>query len=184
MIMLWGEHSCALRGNRANRESATMTTNHIGRHLPTVGSVGVLCSTALGMGCCAPGIIAAWATLVGSVGLGVLLRLDIVVPILYASLAVTFVGLWWSYRSHRNPYPLVLGGIGGLLLLSPFYMALDLSLFFALLAIGVASVWAASLWGTVLMRLADGSVCRPSAWVSRGADRRRRAGGLWFAHRW
>ncbi len=160
-----------------------MTTDNIGRHLPTFGSIGVLCTTALGMGCCAPGIFAAWATLVGSVGLGVLVRLDMLVPILYVSLAVTLAGLWWSYRSHRNPYPLVLGGIGSLLLLYPFYAALDLSLFFALLYTGLGSVWAASLWGTVLMRLANGSVCRPSPWLSRGADMVRRAGGQWFPHR-
>ena len=71
-----------------------MRLAHLGHRLDKPGYVGVLCTTALGMGCCAPGIFAAFASLVGSVGLGFLVRLDILMPTLYGSLAVTLAGLW------------------------------------------------------------------------------------------
>ena len=57
-----------------------MRLAHLGHRLDKPGYVGVLCTTALGMGCCAPGIFAAFASLVGSVGLGFLVRLDILMP--------------------------------------------------------------------------------------------------------
>lgn len=142
----------------------------IGHCLDKLGYGGALFATALGMGCCAPGIFAALASLVGSVGLGVLVRLDILMPILYASLAVTLAGLALSYRSHRQPYPLALGAIGGACLLYPFHMPLDLSIFFVLIYTGLGSLLAASLWwGTVLIGLASRSSCCPSPSPSSGA---------------
>ncbi len=140
-----------------------MRLAHLGHRLDKPGYVGVLCTTALGMGWWAPGIFAAFASLVGSVGLGFLVRLDILMPILYGSLAVTLAGLWLASRRHRKPYPVVLGALGGACLLYPFHMPLDLSIFFVLIFTGLGSVLAASLWGTVLIgRASRSSYCPPS----------------------
>lgn len=144
-----------------------MIGEKIGHGLDKLGYVGALFSTALGMGCCAPGIFAAFASLVGSLGLGFLLSLDILMPVLYASLAVTLTGLSLSYRYHRKPYPLALGAIGGALLLYPFHTALELSTFFVLIYAGLGSLFASSLWGTVLIGLLARSSRSPAPSTSR-----------------
>jgi hypothetical protein len=104
------------------------------------------------------------------VGLGVLLRLDILMPILYAALAITLAGLTLAYRSHRTPYPLALGVIGAALVLYPFHTVLELAVFFVLIFTGWGSLLAASLWGTIVLTGPGRFTCRLFPSPSRGTD--------------
>ena len=118
----------------------------------SLGSLGTIFSTSLAMGCCA-GLLAPLA----SAGAAVLpfLSPSFQMPLLYATGALTLVGLVLSYRSHRSGLVLFLGFLGLLLLLIPFHTALEVNLFYLLIGLGLGILLIAS-WGPLIWRFFNG----------------------------
>src|SRR3989442_8396384 len=100
-----------------------------------LGSVGTIFSTSMAMGCCA-GLLAP----LSSIGAAAFpfLKPSLQMPLLYATGALTLTGLVLSYRSHCSALFLFLGFLGLVLLLIPFHTALEVSVFYLLIALGVS----------------------------------------------
>ncbi|MCZ6842555.1 MAG: MerC domain-containing protein, partial [SAR324 cluster bacterium] len=87
--------------------------------------------------------IAPLVALVMAIGLGFMLTLTILLPLLIVSLLIGGYGLWRSWRRHGNPYPLLLHGLSGALVAVLIYFILhDLPVIW----VGLAGVLAAALW--------------------------------------
>lgn len=121
------------------------------KHLDKLGAFGAVIATLLGLGCCLP--LTPLAPLVSLLGLHVLFNTPLIfysTELLYGAVLLGLGGMALAFRRHRSPYPLLLGFVGAISLLYPFHVALDLSLFFASIYIGLGSFLAATLWGIVL----------------------------------
>ncbi len=95
------------------------------------------------MGCC----VGLLAPLASAMTLALpFLNSSLQMPLLYSTIALTVVGLVLSYRRQRSAFNLVLGFSGAVLLLIPFHTALELSLFYLLIGLGLGSLFLAS-WG-------------------------------------
>lgn len=120
-------------------------------HLDKLGAFGAVIATLLGLGCCLP--LTPLAPLVSLLGLHVLFNTALVfysTELLYGTVLLGLGGMALAFRRHRSPYPLLLGFVGAITLLYPFHTALDLSLFFAFIYVGLGSFLVATLWGIVL----------------------------------
>lgn len=117
-----------------------------------LGSLGTILSTSMAMGCCA-GLLAPLA----SVEAAALPFLDpsFQMPLLYATAALTLIGLVLSYLRQRSIFFLILGLLGIVLLLIPFHTALEVSLFYLLVGLGLGSLILAS-WGPLVWRFRNG----------------------------
>jgi len=119
----------------------------------SLGSLGTIFSTSLAMGCCA-GLFAPAA----SVAAATLPFLDssFQMPLLYAAVVVTLSGLVISYRRQGAISPLLLGLVGAFLLLVPFHEALELSLFYLFIGMGLSALLVAS-WMPLIRRCVCGN---------------------------
>jgi hypothetical protein len=119
-----------------------------GVYLSGLGAMGTIFSASLAMGCCA-GLLAP----VASVGAATLPFLDssFQMPLLYAAVVVTLFGLVISYRRQGSISPLLLGLLGAFLLLVPFHEALELSLFYLFISVGLSALLVAS-WLPLIRR--------------------------------
>ena len=86
--------------------------------------------------------IAPLVTLVMAVGLGFIIALTILLPLLLFFLAVGAFGLWRSQRRHRKPFPLILHATSGLLILGLLFSRLHGPLVW----VGLAGILAAAIW--------------------------------------
>jgi len=116
--------------------------------LSGLGSIGTIYSTSLAMGCCA-----GWLAPLASSAAFALPFLDssLQMPLLYATVSVSVTGLVISYRSLHSAFYLLSGVLGGVLLLIPFHTALEVSLFYLLIGLGLGLLlfasWGPLIWG-------------------------------------
>ena len=109
--------------------------------LVIAGLVGSIFSTL----CCIG--IAPLVALVSTLGLGFMLTLTILLPLLVVFLCVGGLGLWISYRRHGVPYPLALHGVGGGLVVVLIYFVIHTGPW---IWIGMGGVVAATIWNIKL----------------------------------
>lgn len=124
-----------------------------GFYLGGLGAVGTIFSASLAMGCCA-GLLAP----VASVAAAALLFMEpsFQMPLLYATIVATLVGLVIFYRRQGFISPLVLGLSGALFLLVPFHEALEVSLFYLFIGVGLSALLVAS-WAPLVWRFFCGN---------------------------
>ncbi len=123
--------SCAPARGRGRRNPLLLVTGLIGMVFSTLCCIG----------------LAPLITLVMAIGLGFILTLAILLPLLITSLLIGGLGLWRSYRRHGNVYPLLLHIVGGAMMVVLIYFILhDLPW----LWVGMAGVFAAALWNVRL----------------------------------
>ena len=115
------------------------------------GSLGTIFSTSLAMGCCA-GLLAPLAS-AGAAALP-FLSPSFQMPLLYAGISLTLIGLVLSHRHQRGGFYLVSGLLGALLLLIPFHAALEVGLFYLLIGLGLGTLFLAS-WGSLVWRFVN-----------------------------
>lgn len=122
-------------------------------YLSWVSSVGTIFSTSLAIGCCA-GFLAP----VASVAAAALpfFEPSFQMPLLYATVVATLVGLVIFYRRQGFISPLVLGLSGAFFLLVPFHEALELSLFYLFIGVGLSALLVAS-WAPLIWRCVSGN---------------------------
>ena len=124
-----------------------------GFYLRGLGAVATIFSASLAMGCCA-GLLAP----VASVTAAALLFTEpsFQMPLLYATVVATLVGLLIFYRRQGFITPLVLGLLGAFFLLVPFHEALELSLFYLFIGVGLSALLVAS-WAPLVWRFFCGN---------------------------
>jgi mercuric ion transport protein len=107
-----------------------------------IGPLGTL-FTAL---CCigTPALLA----FLSSMGLGFIINDAILLPLLVLFLAVSIMGLYYSYKGHGYRRPLILGGASSLFILIFVYGWFLKPLVY----LGLAGLIAASVWNIVLKR--------------------------------
>lgn len=112
-----------------------------------LGSLGTVFSTAAAMGCCA-GVLAPLAS-IAAVGVPLFDSPSFQMPALYAAVGVTLIGLVAAYRRHRSLWFVILGAAGATILLIPFHMALEVSVFNLLIGLGLGGILLGS-WGPLV----------------------------------
>ena len=112
-----------------------------GFYLSGLGAVATIFSASLAMDCCA-GLLAP----VASVTAAALpfTEPSFQMPLLYATVVATLVGLVIFYRRQGFITPLVLDLLGAFFLLVPFHEALELSLFYLFIGVGLSALLVAS----------------------------------------
>jgi mercuric ion transport protein len=80
-------------------------------HLDKLGVIGSFVAALCCLG--APGAF----SIVASIGLGILIKDAILLPLMVLFLLVTVIGLYLGYRSHRRVSPLILGIVSSLIAL-------------------------------------------------------------------
>lgn len=131
--MARGKNAAVLEGRDGPFSPASSRGNPL---WVVVGLVGSLFASL----CCIG--IAPLVTLVTTVGLGFMLSLTVLPPLFAFFVAVGASGLWYSYRRHRNPFPLILQLAGGLVVLVLLYGPLHGPLVW----IGLGAVIVAAAW--------------------------------------
>lgn len=116
---------------------------HGGTLLGAAGGFGSVLSATAGLGCCA-GAFTPAVTAVSAASLGVFDQTRVQLPFLYFALALSLIGLAVSYRRHRRPWALFLAGATTAILLIPFHVALDVTIFQNLFSAGVLGLILAS----------------------------------------
>lgn len=114
-----------------------------GTLLGAAGGFGSVLSATAGLGCCA-GAFTPAVTAVSAATLGVFDQSRVQLPFLYVALALSLIGLVVSYRRHRRPWALLLAGAAGTILLVPFHVALDVTIFQSMFSVGVLGLVLAS----------------------------------------
>lgn len=114
-----------------------------GALLGAAGGFGSVLSATAGLGCCA-GVFAPALTAVSAATLGVFDQARVQLPFLYFALALSLIGLTVSYRRHRRPWALLLAGLAAAILLIPFHVVLDVTVFQGMFSIGVLALVLAS----------------------------------------
>ncbi|MBI2458553.1 MAG: MerC family mercury resistance protein [candidate division NC10 bacterium] len=114
-----------------------------GTLLGAAGGFGSVLSATAGLGCCA-GAFAPAVTAVSAATLGVFDQSRVQLPFLYFALALSLIGLAVSYRRHRRPWALLLAGAATAILLIPFHVALDVTLFQQMFSVGILGLVLAS----------------------------------------
>ncbi len=107
------------------------------------------------------------ATLVSALGLGVLVRTDVGVPVLYFFLAFNLATLLWSARIHRRPHPVLLSLGGAGLLVYVWNHALEVWIWLTLMYTGVALVLTATILNLRFQRRCQRRVPAPPATTER-----------------
>ncbi len=105
-------------------------------YLEKVGPLGTL-FTAL---CCVgtPGVIA----FLSAIGAGFLINDAILLPLLIIFLAASIAGLCFSFKRHKNRWPLILGGVSAFIILFFAYgMFIRPLVYLGLLGLVGASIW-------------------------------------------
>jgi hypothetical protein len=128
-----------LRPWRLKRPSLDLLGNLLGAGGATFSALAMLV-------CCG---FTGVANLVSAVGLGMLVRTDVGLPVLYVFLAFNLATLLWSARTHRRPYPVLLSLGGAGLLHYVWNHALEVWVWLTVMYAGVALVLLASglnLW--------------------------------------
>lgn len=132
----------------------------VGRILPWIGSGG----SAFGgfaMLCCF-----GWtglASLLPLLGLGVLVRFNNALRLVWIALAILGVGLLVSFIRHRRPWPFATATLGAGLAVYPMYHALEVSLWLGLVYSGLAFLFASAAMDLWLALRASPRWCRPRA---------------------
>lgn len=116
---------------------------HGGTLLGAAGGFGSVLSATAGLGCCA-GALAPAVTAVSATTLGVFDQTRVQLPFLYFAIALNLIGLAVSYRRHRRPWALLLAAAAAAILLIPFHVALDATLFQQMFSAGVVGLVLAS----------------------------------------
>lgn len=80
-------------------------------HLDKIGIVGSFIAAACCLGL--PGVV----SIVAAIGLGFIINDTVLLPLMILFLALALIGLVFGYRVHRQPWPLLLGGISSVALL-------------------------------------------------------------------
>lgn len=80
-------------------------------HLDKVGIVGSFVAAACCLGL--PAIV----SIIAAIGLGFLINDAILLPVMIFFLVVTFGGLFFRYRVHRQPWALLVGGVSSIVTL-------------------------------------------------------------------
>lgn len=136
---------------------ARLSSDNAGRNLNCslggLGSLGAFLSTSVAMGCC-PGLLAPLAS-VAVIALPFLDDPTFQMPVLYGTVGLTLVGLLIAYRRHRSPWYLIIGLAGAVFLLIPFHTALELDLFYFLIAVGLGGLLLGS-WGPLVSQFLRG----------------------------
>jgi len=114
-----------------------------GTLLGAAGGFGSVLSALGGLGCCA-GALAPAVTAVSAATLGVFDQTDVQLPFLYFALSLSLIGLTVSFRRHRRPWPILLAAGAAAILLIPFHIALDVTLFQQMFSTGVLGLVLAS----------------------------------------
>ncbi len=124
-----------------------------GFYLGGLSAVGSVFSASLAMGCCA-GVLAP----VASVAAAALpfFKPSFQMPLLYATVVATLVGLTIFYRRQGMISPLILGLLGAFFLLVPFHEALELTLFYLSIGVGLSALLVAS-WAPLVWRFFCGN---------------------------
>ncbi len=130
--------STALGGNSETPEKRETRGKTGERNSPWVfsGLAGSIFATL----CCIG--IAPLVTLVMAVGLGFIIALTILLPLLLFFLAVGAYGLWRSHRRHGRPFPLILHTTSGLAILVLLFSRLHGTLVW----VGLAGILGAAIW--------------------------------------
>lgn len=123
-----------------------------GFYLSGLGAVSTIFSASLAMGCCA-GLLAPVASVMAAAL--PFTEPSFQMPLLYATVVATLVGLLIFYRRQGFIFPLVLGLLGAFVLLVPFHTALEVSLFYLFIGVGLGALLAAS-WAPLTWRLSRG----------------------------
>jgi hypothetical protein len=111
------------------------------RLLPCLGSTGSAFG-GLAVMCCV-----GWtglATLLPTLGLGFLVYIENALRLIYAALALHALGLGFSFRRHRRPWPLAAAALGAGLLLYPMYHALEVVLWVGMVYTGLGLLFLSS----------------------------------------
>jgi len=119
-----------------------------GFYLRGLGAVATIFSASLAMGCCA-GLLAPVASVTATAL--PFTEPSFQMPLLYATVVATLVGLLIFYRRQGFITPLVLGLLGAFFLLVPFHEALELSLFYLFIGVGLSALLVAS-WAPLVWR--------------------------------
>ena len=108
-----------------------------GLYLAGLGAAGTIFSASMAMGCCA-GLLAPVASRAAAAL--PFMEPSFQVPLLYATVFATLVGLMTFYRRQRFISPLVLGSLGTFSVLVPFHEALELSVFYLFIGMGLSAL--------------------------------------------
>ncbi len=111
-------------------------------HWDKIGVVGSFFAAACCLG------LPAVLSIVAAMGLGFLINDAVLLPLLLVFVAATLTGLWFGYRVHCRPWPLILAGISSVALY--FFIFVQLSEPAAYL--GVGGLVVASVLNVVLQR--------------------------------
>jgi hypothetical protein len=109
--------------------------------MPWLGSTGSACG-GLAVMCCV-----GWsglASFLPTLGLSFLIYTANAERLIYVALVFSSLGLWFSWRRHRRPWPLSMAAIGAGLLLYPFHHALDVTLWVGMVYSGLALLFSAA----------------------------------------
>jgi hypothetical protein len=140
-----------------------------GTLLGAAGGCGSVLSATAGLGCCA-GAFAPAVTAVSAATLGVFDQTRVQLPFLYFALALSLIGLTVSYRRHRRPWALVLAPVAAAVLLIPFHVALDVTLFQQMFSAGVLGLVLASGCDFLLIWRARRRACGKPAHAAPAAE--------------
>jgi mercuric ion transport protein len=104
--------------------------------LDKIGITGSFIAAACCLGL--PAIV----SIVTAIGLGFLIKDAVLLPLMVVFLALTVLGLYLSFRVHRQPWPLILGSassIGAFVFV--FVHSIKFAAYLAIAGLVVASVW-------------------------------------------
>ncbi len=111
-------------------------------YLDKIGPLGTIFAALCCIG--TPALLA----FLSSIGIGFIINDAILLPLLVLFLAVSLMGLYYSYKSHGERWPLILGGISSLFIVLFVYGWFLKPMVY----LGLAGIIAASVWNIVLKR--------------------------------
>lgn len=120
-----------------------------------LGSFG----SAITVGLC-PICIPAIGAFLSSIGLGFLVKEEVLLPLLIVFLVVTLGGLTWSYlKEHKSVYPLAVGILMAVALYVGRYVYISGLVNSILMYGGIAGIISVSVWNLKLRKLVDCPAC-------------------------
>jgi mercuric ion transport protein len=111
-------------------------------YLDKVGPLGTIFAALCCIG--TPGLLA----FLSAMGVGFLISDALLLPLLILFLAISMAGLYYSFKTHKNRWPVILGGISSLLILFFIYGWFLKPLVY----LGLVGLVGTSVWNLVLKK--------------------------------